>query len=176
MSMLYIFAGLPGVGKSALSRELARQRRAVHLRIDTIEQALRGCGGASVGPEGYVVAYRVAADNLRLGLEVVADSVNPLRMTRDAWRDVAERSRVPFVEVEVICSDLSEHRARVESRSTDVLGLRLPSWSAVVQREYETWDRPRLVLDTAGRSIEHSLAELMRALEPDGGHRRRPAG
>ena len=41
MNTLYIFAGLPGTGKSELSQNLARERRAVYLRIDTIEQALR---------------------------------------------------------------------------------------------------------------------------------------
>src|SRR5829696_8354734 len=72
--VLYIFAGLPGVGKTTLARRLARELGAVHLRIDSIEQALRAAGGgvgAVTGPEGYLVAYRVAADNLRLGLSVV---------------------------------------------------------------------------------------------------------
>jgi predicted kinase len=100
--MLYIFSGLPGTGKSALSRHLARERRAVHLRIDSIEQALREVGALVNGPEGYVVAYRIAEDNLRLGLPVVADSVNPLRVTRAAWREVATRVEVPFVEIEDI--------------------------------------------------------------------------
>jgi hypothetical protein len=64
---LFIFAGLPGVGKSTLSQLLARELHAAYLRIDTIEQALRDQGVAMTGPEGYVVAYKVAADNLRLG-------------------------------------------------------------------------------------------------------------
>ena len=38
--MLVIFAGLPGVGKTAMARELARQIGATHLRIDSIEQAI----------------------------------------------------------------------------------------------------------------------------------------
>ena len=36
----------PGVGKTAISRELARAIGAVHLRIDSIEQALRAGGPA----------------------------------------------------------------------------------------------------------------------------------
>src|ERR1051325_4434191 len=51
--MLYIFGGLPGTGKSTLSQHLAREQRAVHLRIDTIEQALREAGCLVNGPEGY---------------------------------------------------------------------------------------------------------------------------
>lgn len=162
--MLYIFGGLPGTGKSALSRHLARVQKAVYLRIDTIEQSLRKAGSLVNGPEGYVVAYAIAADNLRLGFHVVADSVNPLRVTRAAWREVAARVGMPFVEIEVVCSNAAEHRSRVETRSTDIAGLRLPTWNEVMSREYEPWDEERLVIDTAGQTPEQSVAALQRVL------------
>jgi len=38
--MLTIFGGLPGTGKTTIARELARQTGAIHLRIDSIEQAI----------------------------------------------------------------------------------------------------------------------------------------
>src|SRR5262245_20982556 len=142
--MLYILGGLPGTGKSTLARWLARDRRAVHVRIDTIEQALREAQGRCDGPEGYLVAYRIAGDNLRLGLSVVADSVNPLPITRAAWKAVATGAGARFVEIEVICSDRAEHRRRVEGRVTDVPGLRLPTWDDVVRREYEPWSSGRV--------------------------------
>jgi predicted kinase len=66
--VLIIFGGLPGTGKSSIARELAGRLRAVHLRIDTIEQAIRSSGvlTGDLGPAGYVAAYRLAVDNLRL--------------------------------------------------------------------------------------------------------------
>lgn len=39
----------------------------MHLRIDSIEQALRNSNVEISGPEGYEVAYAIAEDNLRLG-------------------------------------------------------------------------------------------------------------
>ena len=76
--MLIILAGLPGTGKTTIARGLARQLGAVHIRIDSIEQAIRGSGVlvASLDDAGYRAAYAVAADNLRLGHTVIADSVN----------------------------------------------------------------------------------------------------
>ncbi|MCY4111185.1 MAG: adenylyl-sulfate kinase, partial [Chloroflexi bacterium] len=60
--MFLIFGGLPAVGKTAIATELARGIGAVHLRIDSIEQALRNSGVEISGPEGYVVADAVAED------------------------------------------------------------------------------------------------------------------
>ena len=164
MNTLYIFAGLPGTGKSELSKILARERRAVYLRIDTIEQALRDFSGFDPESEGYDLAYRIASDNLRLGLDVVADSVNPIRATRAAWREVALLAGVAFIEIEVICSSESEHQKRVDVRSTDIPGLILPTWRDVISREYDRWDTEHIVIDTASNTIEESNAVLRRLL------------
>jgi predicted kinase len=150
--MLIVMSGLPGVGKTAISRELARATGAVHLRIDSIEQAMRAAGWPVEG-EGYDVAYAVAAENLVIGHTVIADCVNPWPLTRDAWRAVAERAGVRAIEIEVVCSDLVEHRRRVEQRQPDIDGHQLPTWNDVVERDYRPWDRPRLVLDTAKSGI-----------------------
>ena len=82
---LIVLSGLPGVGKTTIARELARSLCAVHVRVDSIEQALRGAGQL-VEAEGYAVAQAVAVDNLRIGSTVVADCVNPWPLTRNEWR------------------------------------------------------------------------------------------
>ena len=126
--MLIILGGLPGVGKTAIAVELARLTGAVHLRIDSIEQAMRAGGNRVIEDAGYRVAYAVAEDNLRIGRTVIADSVNPLRLTREAWASVAAHVGVKAIEIEVNCSDLNEHRRRVETRTNDIPGLKLPTW------------------------------------------------
>jgi len=148
--VLYIFSGLPGCGKSTLSRALARLTGAVHLRIDTIEQALHDLGHAVVRDEGYRIAYAIAADNLRLGSSVVADSCNPVAATRQAWERVATNAHATHVNIEVVCSDAGEHRRRVEARLASAPGTHEPGWQEVVQREYHPWTGDRIVIDTAG--------------------------
>jgi predicted kinase len=161
--MLIVFGGLPGTGKSSIAALLARRLRATYLRIDTIEQALRCCATlpAGVVTEGYAVAYLIAEDNLRAGATVIADSVNPFPVTRDAWLDVAQRVAVPVLEVEIICSDLELHRQRIETRSSNIAGLKLPTWNDVIRRDYQPWDRPHAVLDTARRTVEDAVSELL---------------
>ncbi len=77
LGCLYILAGLSGSGKSTLAKRLVVATGGVYLRTDTIEQALRELTGIDVGGEGYRLSYRIAADNLKLGPTVVADSCNP---------------------------------------------------------------------------------------------------
>jgi len=167
--MLIIFGGLPGVGKTTLAKAVAREWEAVYLRVDTIEQALRFSETlrGEVGPAGYLVAYRLAEENLRIGGTVVADSVNPLNITRDAWLLVAADASKDAIEIEVICSDPSEHRRRLETRNADIDGLSWPTWQAVLERTYEDWTRPHLVLDTAKKSIEEVIEELFNRLRKD---------
>jgi predicted kinase len=158
--MLIVFSGLPGVGKTAIARELARTIGAVHLRIDSIEQALR-TAGVHVVSEGYEAGYAVAEDNLRIGRTVIADCVNPWPLTRDAWRSVAKRTRAAVFDVEIVCSDAAEHKRRVESREPDIVGHTLPTWQDVVERNYHVWDRDRLVVDTARSDVAASVKAIV---------------
>jgi predicted kinase len=159
--ILYVFCGLPGAGKTTLSQRLAVELGVAHLRIDTIEQALRDLCSVDVQGEGYRLAYRLAADNLRLGSSVVADSCNPIELTRREWHAVAAQCNARAVDIEVVCSDPVIHRARVEGRTATVEGLRLPTWQDVEQRQYDTWVQDRIVIDTAGKSVADCLDELL---------------
>src|SRR5262249_32594478 len=114
--------------------------------------------------EGYRLAYRVASDNLRLGNSVVADSCNPIELTRREWEQVAIDAGVPYSNIEVICSDAIEHRRRIEARASTVAGLQLPTWQDIVDREYHPWTVPRVVIDTRGRSEAESLDALLARL------------
>ena len=165
---LIVFGGRPGVGKTTLARALARRLGAVALRIDAIEQAIRDAGvlAGGVGIAGYRVADALAESHLAQGLSVVADAVNPVAAARQGWRDLAARAGARLLEVEVVCSDASEHRRRVETRGSDISGLVPPGWARVQGLQVDPWPEPHLVVDTARGDPDRSLRDILVALGP----------
>ena len=162
-SVLVVVGGLPATGKSTIAGILARQTKTPYLRIDRIEQAIVAWSSLShpLGPVGYAVAYELAREQLQLDLDVIVECVNPITLTRDSWLRTADEAGAGIVEVEVVCSDESEHRRRVETRTSDVEGLLLPTWAAVVGRVYEPWSREHLVVDSARMTASNAAQLIM---------------
>lgn len=167
---LVVFCGLPGVGKSSLSRRVADRLGATYLRIDTIEAAIVSTLMPFHGnPVGYVVAGRVAADQLRAGRSVVADAVNGVTDAHRGWLSVARECGVPIGFVVVTCSDSAEHRRRVESRTAEMPGQGIPTWEQVLNRRWDSLLHGHLVVDNLGDIDTHVTAVLEWLARPDHG-------
>ncbi len=120
--------GLPGRGNR---RFLSAWRESwVPFTCGSISSSTR-MRGAGIALNGRKDTRRLplAEHNLALGLAVVADSVNPIEITREAgglWRCGLG---VQFFEIEFLRSDSAEHRQRVETRPADIAGFELPPGS-----------------------------------------------
>jgi predicted kinase len=163
VSTLIVLGGLPATGKSTIAAALARRTGAVYLRVDRIEQAVVDWTslGHPVGPVGYAIAHELAREQLALGQDAIVECVNPAAATRDPWVDTAAGAGAAIVEVELRCSDPTEHRRRVATRGSDVAGLLKPTWSQIGGRDYEPWCRPRLVIDTATSSVAEAVQLIL---------------
>ena len=166
MARLIALAGLPGVGKSSIAWHLAPCFGSIWLRIDSMDQAIWSSGTAlsDLFDWTYRAAQAVAEDNLALGLDVIADCVNDCQEVREGWETTAQRTGAEVRWLEVVCSDPVEHRRRIETRSSDIVGLALPNWDAVVARVYDKWNCDHLVIDTAHRSLEMCREEAFNLL------------
>lgn len=156
MTTLISLSGLPGVGKTTLARALSNQTKAVHLRVDSVETAMKN-STLKIDPAedaGYLVVALVAKDNLLLGHDVIVDTVNPIEITRKMWSQTALDGDAYLLNVEVICSNKALHRQRVENRQADIKGHVVPDWVAVKNRTFEPWQGDRLTVDTSTYSIQ----------------------
>ena len=162
---LFIFSGLPGSGKSTIAQRLSKKLGIAYLRIDTVEQGLKDLCNINVYDEGYRLSYRIVEDNLKLGISIIADSCNPIELTRSDWNEIARKSNSAYVNIEVKCSNKFEHRKRVETRESSIAGLKIPTWEDVKNREYHLWTSDRLLIDTADKTIDESVNELLTELE-----------
>jgi predicted kinase len=165
---LVVLGGLPATGKSTVAAELVRRTGFPYLRIDTIEQAIVRTTALRqpLGVVGYAIGYSLAAEQLRHNVSVVVECVNPLAVTRDAWRDVAVSAEAGLVEVELVCTDRDVHRRRVETREVDIPDLVHPTWQEIVDREYEPWTRHHLVIDTATHSPAQATDLVLAEIRP----------
>ena len=161
---LFIFSGLPASGKTTLAKLLAAKTGAAYIRVDTVEQGLKDICDINVETEGYRLSYRLIRDNLELGNSAIADSCNTVKITRDAWENVALNSGASFRNIEIRCSNISEHESRVKSRVCSDEFSRAQTWEQVKNRYYEPWVKEIFEVDTAGKTHQesfHTLCEIL---------------
>jgi predicted kinase len=163
---LIAFSGLPGVGKTTIARDLARGLEALYLRVDSIEAALKN-SSLRIHPAedaGYQALIAIARDNLANCLTVIADTVNPLQITRNWFARVVLECKSNLLNVEVVCSDVEEHRRRVENRIDQTQDHDLPTWEHVQNREFDVWTEHRLIVDTCRLSVAECIAKIKQVL------------
>lgn len=162
---LIVMAGLPGSGKSTLAEALAHELDAVFLTVDVIEAALlrHGVTMADIGAKGYVVMEATASENLRLGKTVIIDAVNAVEEARAMWLELAECRQTQAIFIECYCSDVEEHKKRIENRVRNIPGLAEVTWKRVVERkgEYAPWQNAHFRID----SMQAPSQMLAQALE-----------
>ncbi len=167
MGLLVVTSGLPGVGKTAMARELARRCSLFHIELDHLEAALfrQGFSGEQLGWVGYEMITALAADNLAIGHSVLLDSVGWTTAVRQRWAELAAEQHAEFRPIEVICSDRQVHRERLERRRRDLEGFPETSWDDVqdARERYEPWAADRLMLDTVA-PIEGLVTEAIEYL------------
>ena len=164
MARLIVFAGLPAAGKSTIARQLATRLGAMWVRIDSMDEAIwaSGTAPADLRDWTYRAAQALAADNLALGRDVIADGVNGWKGAQQGWEQAANRAGATLVWLNILCSDALEHQRRVETRISDIPGLALPSWEAVSAREHIPGKG--VSIDTAHRPVADCVAAVLAAL------------
>lgn len=150
LPVVYVFAGLPGVGKSTVCCILARRTKLFHLRVDAVEVPF-AVAGLKFTSQGYQAVKNLAQENVDLGIGSIIDCVNPWPFTRSAFDFPAAR----VLTVDIYCSDPVLHQIRLTERGIG------PTWDEVLAREYVDWTEADHRFDSAGMSPESMVDQLL---------------
>ncbi|MEE1622120.1 AAA family ATPase [Zafaria sp. Z1313] len=168
---LVVFCGLPGAGKSAAAGALARATGWPVLGVDPAEAALVRAGieqhRQPTGLAAYTVVEALAEAQLRAGITVIVDAVNDVAEARGQWIRLADRTGAALEWFEVVCSDPTVHRMRLQQRRREedpLIGA--PTWESLNRRRRQLalWKDGRVVLDSRHASPDELAARALRAL------------
>ncbi len=162
-------AGLPCAGKSAVAEKIATELRCALLSVDPIEAAMWRAGISRDQPTGlaaYVVPEDLAREQLKIGSDVVVDTVNDVEAARMQWKQLASDCNKPLAFIEVFCSDEVEHQRRLATRQRRIKGFFEPSWNRVAARRsgFDDWDDNRARVDSIN-ALQQNIAFVLDYLE-----------
>jgi adenylylsulfate kinase len=166
--------GLPSAGKSTIAGALAERLRATGRQVHILDgDELRTELTADLGfsKEDRITNVRrigfVAATLSRNGVTTLVPVIAPYAEARDHVRARHEATGTPYVEVH-IATPVEECAARdvkglyAKQRAGELVGL------TGVDDPYEVPVAPDLRLDTAGRSLDETVAAVLAALAERG--------
>ena len=162
---LIVTGGLPGSGKTTISKGIARKFAIPLFSMDRVEAnfSISNLPKESIRCAAYKVVAALAEDTIRLGgCSVVIDAVNPIDKNRVDWKQLSVKLNCRFVFIEVACSDLVELHRRIETRNTDCPEAQVCWERLMVQKKkYGVRENPDLFIDTTCDTYEESIANIV---------------
>ena len=126
---LILITALPGVGKTTLAREFARQTRGIHFDIDNVKRVVVPKDMVTEGIDPPEYRYKYYAGAIRklpdLFAEnssqiVIMDETFHLRVFRQMWDEAAKGLNIRLHWVEAVCDeDIVKKRLRIGKNRED---------------------------------------------------------
>lgn len=167
------FTGLPSAGKTTVANALAQRLQAAGRAVEILDGDVvrpvlspelgysRADRDANVARIGWV-ASRLA----KHGVLVLASVVSPFADARDAVRAAHLTETTPFLEIHLatpvaICAERDVKGLYARQRTGELANL------TGIDGEYESPVSPELRLDTAGRSVDATVDDVIALLEKE---------
>ena len=122
--------------------------------------------GLETGLAAYIVAATLASEQLKLGISVVIDAVNAEEEGKNTWRELGRKYGLTPIVLEVVVSNQTLHRRRIELRVRGLHALSEVTWDQVEARRMKLtpWREPTLLLDSA-HDLDANVALAVRSIQ-----------
>ena len=157
---LILIAALPGVGKTTLAREFARQTDGIHFDIDEIKRVVVPEDMVTEGIDPPEYRYKYYAGAIRklpdlfaqssVGI-VIMDETFHLQAFRDMWNDAAVKLNIRLHWIVAVCDEeIVKQRLSVgKNRENHILSGGGHHMYSLFKKAFEPVEGPHEVVDTA---------------------------
>ncbi len=171
---LIIVVGGPGVGKSTLAREFARQTNSIHFEIDEIKRQVVPEKITEEGIDPPEYRYKYYAEAIRRlphyfaqspSNKVIIDETLHLRVFRQLWKEAAKELNIQDYWINANCDEeiIKQRLDNGKGREDHILGDKTHSIYLLFQDAYDSMVIPHENVDT-GRDIVPQVKKIIRKL------------
>ncbi|MCP4415620.1 MAG: AAA family ATPase [Chloroflexi bacterium] len=157
---LIIVVGGPGVGKSTLAREFAKQTNSIHFEIDEIKREVvpEEIAAKNIDPQEY--RYKYYAEAIRRLPQffaqspshmVIIDETLHLQIFRQMWQEAAKELNIRVYWINAKCDDetVKQRLLHGKSREGHILGDKTLSMYLQFGKAYDSLEVPHEDVDTS---------------------------
>jgi predicted kinase len=164
-TILILFSGLAGTGKSTLANALARELKIPVISFDyfmdhALPRHVIGNPGSWTNQDVFEMMSKLAEQQLSLGVSVIMDAVYFSRESRDSVRAVAEKYRARFRVIHAFCSNKELWRERVVSRANASAPEETPAqWDTIMAEldEFHPWNQDEALFVDSIHPIDQNI-------------------
>jgi len=156
---LILLAGLPGVGKTTLAQEFARQTNGLHFDIDDVKRVVVPEDEVSEDIDPPEYRFKYYAETIRKlpqlyaqnpALTVIIDETFHMERFRRMWEEAARELDIRLLWVEAVCDEacLKERLHAGKGRENHILGDKAFPMYLRFKEAFEPMKKPSEVVDT----------------------------
>jgi predicted kinase len=169
---LILLAGLPGVGKTTLAREFARQTGGLHFDIDEVKREVVPKDAVAESIDPPEMRFKYYAETIRKlpdlfsespSQTVVIDETFHMKDFRELWGEVAKEMNIRVHWIEVVCDEecVKERLTIGKDRENHVLGDKAYPMYCLFKEFFEPMDESCVAVDTT-KDIAYQVQRIIK--------------